>query len=221
MGELVSAILCLLGICAVVIGPLILMKQGEVQRAREIAEADKRASQHFEALFARFATEAGGANARTALIDFLREHTVLTPRAGFFGHYATLFTRMSYDPTTKPVLEWVFEKTSFASADRSPLLGWLAELIGPAGRAQETFSLFTRLILRLKPQLSPAEATWLYEISLHNVEASKGLPGAKALALHLGRASYSAARPDRVPTIYDEQAINNDIGARCPPNSSA
>ena len=36
----------------------------------------------------------------------------------------------------------------------------------------------------------------------------------KPLCLEMGRKHYSALRPDKLPTIYDEQAIQNDILVR-------
>ena len=54
----------------------------------------------------------------------------------------------------------------------------------------------------------------LYQQSLDVVQSSKGTPTAKELALRLGRLSYAAGRPDKRPTVYDEQAVANDIAMR-------
>jgi hypothetical protein len=41
----------------------------------------------------------------------------------------------------------------------------------------------------------------------------KSHPDIKPFALSVGRIAYGAKRPDRQVTVYDEQAIMNDIGA--------
>ncbi|RCJ38289.1 hypothetical protein A6770_13115 [Nostoc minutum NIES-26] len=50
--------------------------------------------------------------------------------------------------------------------------------------------------------------------SLKILEANLSSQEAKMLVLDLGRLHYSVSRPDKKPTIYDEQAIQNDIIVR-------
>ena len=54
-------------------------------------------------------------------------------------------------------------------------------------------------------------AAQVYLAALDAVETSGGIPTAKQLALDIGRISYSHARADKKPTIYDEAAIQHDI----------
>lgn len=53
-----------------------------------------------------------------------------------------------------------------------------------------------------------------YESSLKILEANPNSQEAKVLVLDLGRLHYSILRPNKKPTIYDEQAIQNDILVR-------
>lgn len=54
----------------------------------------------------------------------------------------------------------------------------------------------------------------IYEGALFAVQQSGGAPNAKRFALLVGRLSLGSRRPDGLPTVYDEQAIANDISAR-------
>jgi hypothetical protein len=63
---------------------------------------------------------------------------------------------------------------------------------------------------------SPHQLSWAYQRALDAVQTTRGNPRLKSLAITLGRLSYSAFRKDRNPTVYDEQAIANDVGARIP-----
>ena len=53
-----------------------------------------------------------------------------------------------------------------------------------------------------------------YSLALDLVITHKGNQNVKVFALDLGRWHYSLQRPDKKPTIYDEQAIQNDITTR-------
>lgn len=63
-------------------------------------------------------------------------------------------------------------------------------------------------------QRFPDNAHSIYQFALNAVKETKGDPDMKAFALSVGRASYGANRPGGNPTIYDEQAIQNDIASR-------
>ncbi|AMV35635.1 hypothetical protein VN12_26320 [Pirellula sp. SH-Sr6A] len=63
-------------------------------------------------------------------------------------------------------------------------------------------------------QAFPQFARPVYDLALKAVAASGGSVAAKTFALNVGRASYSVGRPEGAPTVYDEQAILNDIRVR-------
>lgn len=54
-----------------------------------------------------------------------------------------------------------------------------------------------------------------YDISLRSVQLSEGAASSKTYALEVGRLHFGSQRPNGLPTTYDEQAIQNDIAARC------
>jgi hypothetical protein len=213
MKDLLTAFACVIGIAAFVVTPVVLSLRAASRRTRQ-------ETVEFLSVFARFA-EAPNRTTQQELVDFLSRMSNLTPPAGFFDQSAPLFTRMVDAAATLPTLEWLFAKVTFAREDRAALLRWFGDLAFAAGRDAPAYARFSELLPRVKPPLTSVEARWFYDLSLRNVELLKGAPRAKALALQLGRSSYSAERADRRPTIYDEQAINNDISARCPPNTSA
>ena len=63
-------------------------------------------------------------------------------------------------------------------------------------------------------KLTSSYLKYLYEVGLGAVSASHGTPLAKTQALGLGRLHYATLRPDGKLTLYDEQALANDIAAR-------
>lgn len=69
-------------------------------------------------------------------------------------------------------------------------------------------------LIHLVGGLTQAETQDLYNTSLKVLEANSSSQEAKMLVLDLGRLHYSILRPDKKPTIYDEQAIQNDLIVR-------
>ncbi|MEO8379816.1 MAG: hypothetical protein ABI779_09160 [Acidobacteriota bacterium] len=104
-----------------------------------------------------------------------------------------------------------FECFSFPSSQQSAVMNWLNQLLAAiTDPAHE--QLFNRIADSVLAFSEIAEADWLYRRALEQVRATAGAPPFKAIALRIGRIRYGAARPDRRPTLYDEQAIANDIG---------
>ncbi len=62
--------------------------------------------------------------------------------------------------------------------------------------------------------LSESSSSTLYKIALDTLSENP-LSAAKAFALEVGRWHLGRCREDKQPTIYDEQAIQNDILVRC------
>ncbi|MCA9220030.1 MAG: hypothetical protein KDA71_06860 [Planctomycetales bacterium] len=58
---------------------------------------------------------------------------------------------------------------------------------------------------------SSAIAARVYSLALQCVEASRGGSAARQFALSAGRLAYGLKRKRGRPTVYDEQAIANDI----------
>jgi hypothetical protein len=72
----------------------------------------------------------------------------------------------------------------------------------------------SNVVERVTPTSTPAEAMWLYQRTLEAISMSAGEPALKLLALQVGRIAHGKARPDGRVTVYDEQAMANDIAAR-------
>ncbi len=69
----------------------------------------------------------------------------------------------------------------------------------------------TLLFLRTYPA---ANTEWFYSYALEVITENPDNVQAKTFALELGRWHYGRGRKDRLPTLYDEQAIQNDILVR-------
>jgi hypothetical protein len=63
-------------------------------------------------------------------------------------------------------------------------------------------------------QVLPQYSQKIYLVALTNVEQTNGASASKQFSLAAGRLHYGSLRPNGVLTIYDEQAIQNDINAR-------
>ncbi len=72
----------------------------------------------------------------------------------------------------------------------------------------------TLSLINLVSGITQSETQDLYSTSLEILEANSNSQEAKMLVLELGRLHYSILRPHKKPTIYDEQAIHNDIIVR-------
>jgi hypothetical protein len=62
--------------------------------------------------------------------------------------------------------------------------------------------------------LPEAASEKVYRIALHAL-ANNTLPAARNFALEIGRWHFGRCRPGKRPTVADEQAIQQDVLARC------
>ena len=62
--------------------------------------------------------------------------------------------------------------------------------------------------------ISNNQSYWFYAFSLRQLEDPAANAATKRLVLHVGRWHFGRIRPGGVPTVYDEQAIQNDILVR-------
>ena len=72
------------------------------------------------------------------------------------------------------------------------------------------------IVLKCLPAI-PIEAPhrqWLYDRALDLVQRTPGSADLAVLALEIGRWHFGLSRPDGKVTVYDEQAIQNDISVR-------
>jgi hypothetical protein len=64
------------------------------------------------------------------------------------------------------------------------------------------------------PALKATETQAVYEAALEILTNNPSNPTAKQFVLNVGRWHFGRNRPDKRPTVYDEQAIQNDILVR-------
>ena len=89
----------------------------------------------------------------------------------------------------------------------------LGELIAEFARKEESDPQIMVLIGRLRTA-SNEDGRYYYQTALWCVEESSGKTAAKKLALDIGRWHFGRIRKGGRASIYDEQAINNDLSAR-------
>jgi len=114
------------------------------------------------------------------------------------------------------VVEWffVFFTPSMLVGSRQELLTWFHEMVMLHRNDLRILEAIAGIIERMSIALTQPEADWLYARALETVQSSNSTSPARTFALRIGRMRYSRSRPNRVPTVYDEQAIANDIAAR-------
>jgi hypothetical protein len=141
-------------------------------------------------------------------------HRELTLDGGWFDRVMPSLMTLLRTDLGAPLVERYFQLFTFPSSYQAKPLEFLHQVLKNVGDDEESVARFQRLSGPVLTLSSPPEAQWLYARALELVRERKGLSTSKALALYIGRHSYSAGRPDRTPTVYDEQAIANDIAAR-------
>jgi hypothetical protein len=144
-------------------------------------------------------------------IGFLPE---LTQAKGWFEQVAPILRALflKANSRTADVVVMYFQAFTFPASQQTPVLVWLDGALDII-TVPDQEHLFRRIVNSVLSESDPAGSDWLYRRTLERVRNTNGAPGFKALALHVGRLRYGAGRPDRQPTLYDEQAIANDIAA--------
>jgi hypothetical protein len=133
---------------------------------------------------------------------------------GWFELAIPALNRLSQSSEDAFLLEGYFRAFTFCGGQQAKVLQFLFSMLSEAMTKSRQQELFKSLASHVLVSSSPAEARWLYDRALELLRAQNGSTGSKDLALYVGRHAYSAGRPGRRPTVYDEQAIANDIAAR-------
>jgi len=184
----------------------------EQQRTRETGE-------RITMLLEKLGALSGSVRIRQELYDVLRRPVTrssdrIPVENGWFERATPALRRLWDDPAEAALLNDYFRVFNFPPGMQSPVLQYLFAKLSDATRDSRQQELFKYVASQLLSSASPAEARWLYDRTLEQVQAQHGASAAKDLALFVGRCAYAAARHGRQPTLYDEQAIANDIAAR-------
>ena len=102
----------------------------------------------------------------------------------------------------------------FPAGHQQHVLVWLMDMLQGSIATPEAAARFVRVAERVIASGSSVEARWMYDRTLDTLVLNGASTPIRVVALRLGRLSYAAARPDRKPTVYDEQAIANDLSVR-------
>lgn len=137
-------------------------------------------------------------------------HPSLGGSERWFEEHAPVLTSLLDDSEGVRVAEQFFEFFLFPAGTQGQVLTWLSSLLR-GEHAVVSAGLLQRIADRVLTNGGPAEADWFYRRTLEALRYRSSDPAFKAFALHVGRLSYAFSRPGRRPTVYDEQAIANDI----------
>jgi len=138
----------------------------------------------------------------------------LTEVGGWFERVSPALSRLVFVPQLSGVVDRYFECFQFLPGKRAAVLAWFDNVLHQSCASASEVAILTGIASRLLAVTSAAEAKWLYDRVLDALQQKSSAAPLKTLALTVGRLAYAAGRPDRKPTIYDEQAIANDILAR-------
>ena len=125
----------------------------------------------------------------------------------WFTPIAPTLRSLMFDRATSTVVEWYFECFSFPAGRQAGVLSWLGDFLPDTRIAPDVLQPIAERVLRAG---GTKEAEWFYRRSLEALR-DRNDPAFKAFVLNFGRLSYAFARIGQRPTVYDEQAIANDI----------
>lgn len=140
----------------------------------------------------------------------------LTAPGGWFDRVRPTLRQLARTPPGAQLIEDYFRCFAFGGDQQAKALEFLANLLRDASTDDTQLKLFTRVATVVLTTSTPTEARWLYDKTLDAVTTLRGAPAVKSVALSVGRSYYAALRPDKQLTLYDEQAIANDIAVRAP-----
>jgi hypothetical protein len=138
----------------------------------------------------------------------------LDAQGGWFDRSVEALNIIIFHDQAAVFVQWFFHRFQFPAGRQQKPLTWLHGVLTMVATVGTLPPGFAPAAERLIATSSSQEAHWLYERVLDLVQQSAGNPNFKALAVRIGRGAYSAGRAGRTPTVYDEQAIANDVAAR-------
>jgi len=186
-------------------------------RDARAARSKQERGENITALFEQYGTKAWPAVAEK-VASLLKMEPVgyfagLAGPGGCFRRAESALTNCLQSPTDFTFVEWYFHCFSFPAGTQGDVLQWCARMLESSLDDPSRLQHCLRVANLIIAAGGSAEVQWLYHEALEHVRRTNGSPAAKSAALHLGRRSYSFLRPGRVPTVYDEQAIANDIAS--------
>lgn len=140
----------------------------------------------------------------------------LTANGGWFERVTPILRQLARSESGAKAVTAYFRCFVFPRGQQAAVLEFLAQLLDESGTDPKRLGCFIDAATAVLGASSPDEARLLYDQVLATVRLHRGNPASKAAALAIGRLAYSASRPNRQPTVYDEQAIANDIAAQLP-----
>jgi hypothetical protein len=204
---------------ALFILPLGLIFWGVIHSSKRAQAERHERGQRVTNLLIKLSASAGNQAIRQELSTLLANAPVAQPerfgiQVGWFGRVLPALTQLSDNAADSALVEAYFYNFAFPAGSQSKVLEFLYAMLRQAVVDSRKLELFKRIAVQVLVSSLPAEARWIYDRALELVRAHSGVAASKDLALFIGRHAYAAARADRRPTLYDEQAIANDIAVQ-------
>jgi hypothetical protein len=131
---------------------------------------------------------------------------------GWFARSHPALARLWQSRFCEVIVQY-FRWFTFPAGQQGIVLSWLSDMLDTYEADPVALRLFRRVGASVLAAGGPAEAQWLYARTLDVVQRTAGTE-IKIVALTFGRTSYALHRPAQQSTVYDEQAIANDINVR-------
>jgi hypothetical protein len=210
---------CAIVTLALIIVPGIVCIKSRLRDDSEIEAADRKRGQKIVELLGDLSNaHVNKERVVSALLPLLQDRPIgflpeVAAPGGWFADVAPILAALLRDPSSTPIVEWFFTCFSFTCGNQERVLMWLYEAM-TRDRDRVRPETLVVLIDHIVPSGGQDGAEWLYRRALDELQIRPKDLAFRALVLHVGRLSYSFGRVDKRPTIYDEQAIANDIAVR-------
>jgi len=205
----------------IVIGVIIAVVARSLASAKEDRANRADRGQQIATLFRRLERQPDDDRIERSLFEMLAGEPVgydeqLVVPGGWFHTARPVLSAFARDPKHHSLLAWFFTCFAFPAGQQSDVLSWLQEILAAGVTDPIMFSAYRTAVDRLISNSAASEAMWLYQRILDGVSQSAGDPRLKAEALRIGRIAHAKGRADGRATVYDEEAMANDIAARIP-----
>jgi hypothetical protein len=216
-----AVLLMVVGVPALLIAVVVHGRRSSARAREEALAAARDRGERITALLERLHPGLSDSAVGRELSELLHDRPVgyvpeLLVDGGWFDRASSILTKLAQTESDGQAVAAYFRCFLFPAGYQAKALAFLDRLLRESGTDNARLAVFTGAATSVLATSTAEEARWLYERTLAAVRTHRAEPAVKAVALTIGRLVYSINRPNREPTIYDEQAIANDIAAQSP-----
>jgi len=197
---------------AAIVAAIVLAERKSGRKKRQHADAFRAAAEKLlqepSAALARMLD--AGTSVGTAWLNLLVTETQL------FKKLKSLSEQQLRDQQTINALAELFSRLGWRLARSNPdeAVAFVAKLFYMNPNDWTSHESALRILYSIQDSLPTDLSEWLYKSCLSLLESNPGGAPCKRLVLEIGRWHYGRLREHGTPTVYDEQAMQNDILVR-------